>query len=826
MDEKRVIEQVASNEVHNDDWFLKDSPTQDTSKISATNLKAILGADGTLALEEIANAIAEEYNPSATYHKNYYVFHEGTFYKCTQNNTTGTWDRSKWEATSVLNLISRDEGDITELKSKSDNSIAVNHSTIRTYNKGDYVFYWFHLYRCLEDDVYGEWDDSKWEEVNIPEYIDYVLENAGKVDDVKVDGTSVVTNKVAEIEIPVKDVEVDGTSVVNEQGVAEITLPDVPVQDVQVKTDSTYDSVVDENGNAKIDISGKANTSGYYEDFIAGTADNLMADNYTEDKVPYNFRQSFNGARLEDEIVGGTVAWNQIIPNAKIQLTENVSEDVASNKWGSTIAYVGNAFVDHVVVAICKLSNGKCSISWGANNYRFVDGGSGNTETTTTIGIYKPTQTMIGNSGEITFRLLSGLQAGTYNATINLIDLTQMFGSTIADYIYSLEQANEGAGIAWLKSYGFLTKDYYAYQSGKLESVNVASRKVVEFNQWDEEWEQGYYDANGNKNNVQNAIRSKNHIPCLPNTTYYIHNGTDSNGRIQFYDASKNWIGTSTGVMNNTVTTSNKCYYINISTGTTYGGTYNNDICINISDASKNGTYEPYTKRTYPLDSDLTLRGIPKLDANNNLYYDGDTYESDGSVTRRYGVVDLGQQTWYYKESGTSVAPYFYFDCTSLGIKYMGIFGTTTHSIRCVKYVAVERSTTNFVDKTMCADGGGNVVTQIQIKDSLFNGDTTAFKTAMNGVYLVYELATPTSETADAFINPQIVDARGTEEYVDYAESQGTRDVAIPVGHNSKYYADLKAKIEDIPDVPSTNGTYTLKATRSASGVTYSWVSD
>ena len=28
-----------------------------------------------------------------------------------------------------------------------------------------------------------------------------------------------------------------------------------------------------------------------------------------------------------------------------------------------------------------------------------------------------------------------------------LFDLTQMFGSTIADYIYSLEQANAGAGV-------------------------------------------------------------------------------------------------------------------------------------------------------------------------------------------------------------------------------------------------------------------------------------------------------------------------------------------------------------------------------------------
>ena len=34
----------------------------------------------------------------------------------------------------------------------------------------------------------------------------------------------------------------------------------------------------------------------------------------------------------------------------------------------------------------------------------------------------------------------------------------------------------------------------------------------------------------------------------------------------------------------------------------------------------------------------------------------------------------------------------------------------------------------------------------------------------------------------------QIVDADGTEEFVDYAYSQSTRDVAVPVGHDSLYY--------------------------------------
>ena len=60
----------------------------------------------------------------------------------------------------------------------------------------------------------------------------------------------------------------------------------------------------------------------------------------------------------------------------------------------------------------------------------------------------------------------------------------------------------------------------------------------------------------------------------------------------------------------------------------------------------RNGEYEPYTKHSYPLDSDLVLRGIPKLDASNNLYFDGDIYESDGTVKRRYGIVDLGTLSW------------------------------------------------------------------------------------------------------------------------------------------------------------------------------------
>ena len=130
----------------------------------------------------------------------------------------------------------------------------------------------------------------------------------------------------------------------------------------------------------------------------------------------------------------------------------------------------------------------------------------------------------------------------------------------------------------------------------------------------------------------------------------------------------------------------------------------------------------------------------------------------------------------------------------------------------------------------------------IYIVDSAYD-DATAFKTAMSGVYLVYELATPTTETADHFQSPQIVDDFGTEEFV--------TESIVPVGHNTKYPANLRDKLQhlpsptgtdgyyaihedgeqmtlsplpaEIPSAPSSDGTYVLKATVSSGTVTLTW---
>jgi hypothetical protein len=70
----------------------------------------------------------------------------------------------------------------------------------------------------------------------------------------------------------------------------------------------------------------------------------------------------------------------------------------------------------------------------------------------------------------------------------------------------------------------------------------------------------------------------------------------------------------------------------------------------------------------------------------------------------------------------------------------------------------------------------------LRIRDSQYiSGTATQFKQAISGTMLVFPLATPTTEQADPYASPQVVNPLGTEEYID------TRDVPVLVGHETEY---------------------------------------
>ena len=507
----------------------------------------------------------------------------------------------------------------------------------------------------------------------------------------------------------------------------------------------------------------------YSQDF------NVSLTPTSTDTTPYLFKAvgDVYGDRLEDKIVGGTVAWNQYVNGySGVDITHTTSGGVVTiTPTSSSNRFVAEENRDYISVvnghkylATVEIkSDGEHNV--GFQNYRIDGVKKTNSATWTQLSIIVNAT----STDRVYFQLYSPSNTvyQIKDGSFNVIDLTQMFGSTIADYIYSLEQSQAGAGVAWFKK--LFPNDYYPYNAGELLSVEgLQSHDTVGFNQWDEEWESGGVNAtNGTEYASSVRIRS-DFIEVLPNTKYYFRSDSTSTAyfwAVIAYDSDKKYIS-DIGYNNNyEATTPNGCKYIRLCLNE---ASLTHDICINLSDPSRNGEYEPYEKHSYPLDSSLTLRGIPKLDASNNLYYDGDEYTSDGKVTRKYGVVDLGSLKWQY------LGGLFLANIRTGGQGLDKVFG----NMICPMYILVDNNDyVNWADKSM---RNTNVPENpiLRIKNNAYT-DAATFKAAMSGVMLVYELATPTTETATPYTNPQIVSKYGTLEYV-------TNSI-VPVGHKTTY---------------------------------------
>lgn len=150
--------------------------------------------------------------------------------------------------------------------------------------------------------------------------------------------------------------------------------------------------------------------------------------------------------------------------------------------------------------------------------------------------------------------------------------------------------------------------------------------------------------------------------------------------------------------------------------------------------------------------------------------------------------VDLGTLDWKFNTT-SAVGNHFYAPAAHLNFKYLGAFGTTIYNALCSKYRTVARSSNVFVDKTLTIDGV-TVVSQIQVKDTAYP-DTTAFKQAMSGVMLYYELESPivtdiSTLIDDDFLRNVEVEAGGSVTFKNSNDSY-----RIPVPSEEEYVVKL-----------------------------------
>ena len=146
--------------------------------------------------------------------------------------------------------------------------------------------------------------------------------------------------------------------------------------------------------------------------------------------------------------------------------------------------------------------------------------------------------------------------------------------------------------------------------------------------------------------------------------------------------------------------------------------------------------------------------------------------------------VDLGKFN-----TTSSVGNHFYALADHLNFKYLGEFGSTIYNALCSKYRTVARNSHVFVDKTLAIDGV-TVVSQIQVKDTAYP-DVTAFKQAMQGVILYYELATPivtdiSTMIPDDFLRNIEVEAGGSVTF-----KTNNDNYHIPVPSEEEYVVKL-----------------------------------
>ena len=109
-----------------------------------------------------------------------------------------------------------------------------------------------------------------------------------------------------------------------------------------------------------------------------------------------------------------------------------------------------------------------------------------------------------------------------------------------------------------------------------------------------------------------------------------------------------------------------------------------------------------------------------------------------GIYRGNYGFVDLGSLTWQYDSS----VPRFLTDGLQSVIK-AGVSGVIPNMLTPI-FTATEIGNIYNPNYNMSISVSGGSV--ISVRDTTYS-DATAFKNAMNGVYLIYELATPTTPT-------------------------------------------------------------------------------
>lgn len=523
-------------------------------------------------------------------------------------------------------------------------------------------------------------------------------------------------------------------------------------------------------------------TGAYIPMLVSGGADDLMANSVSAEYIHRESGASADGVARIDVLKGNTVRWNQLNNNSSstntlqgVTITNNNDGSWTLNGTATAngTKYFRSGFTmkaGHKYLAKGCPSGGSSSTYYLGFNGNYDDIGAGGINT---VG----SNDVPGSN----FRLEVKTGASFENVKMwpMFFDLTAMFGA-----------GNEPSTVAEFEA--MYPNAYYDYDAGSLLNVNIEGVKTVGFNQWDGDWELGeiQYSTGADSQN-SNYWRSKNYIPIFPNTTYFAYSPTASGKyiRARFYDANKEYVGgdyaSGTGQTGTAFTTPAGAYFMRFVPSV--ADIPNHDVCINISDTDRNGTYEPHWTSSRSIAAETYFPSGMK--SAGTAY---DELQRDKAVTR-IGAVDLGTLTWEYIESSIQGAGWYFKGSGADGIKLTEGYWSDVPNLKCVKYDAGKLGSvvSNPIDMTITVSNWQAGV--IMVKDSTYT-DAATFKTAMDGVMFCYELATPTETAISPALSLNYKVGAGSTEQVMVDETADAPQTA-PVPMKVSYPANIVSRI-------------------------------
>lgn len=475
-------------------------------------------------------------------------------------------------------------------------------------------------------------------------------------------------------------------------------------------------------------------------------------------------------------VKGKTVVWNQLFDKNStpsknsdaITYSVDGNINILSTTSAITTSYFNflcNTIANHKYMICAK------SLEWNSPNHSNLFIGSSDypdTASYATLTSDDLAKFFTATNETCYIKAYISYSAGNYEFKMNglqLFDLTKMFGA-----------GNEPATAAEFRA--MFPDDYYSYNAGELKTImptsveastvnllNLGGRteissdrtpadaypeidthvyyKGVSPNGYIKPWavEEGVVLSSSVIVKTANSAGAAGYgigipLTVVPSTTYYVNYTASTSGEVTMGYANSNKIVTDYGYLsNNQFTTPADCRYALIVFRPTTPGalaTFEN-ICVSTVQTSE---YQPYNKHRVNIPSS---KYFPDGMRSAGSAYDEINFSSQKAI-KRVGVVDMGTLNWSYLsgENGR-------FSANVDGIKIVP--SSKKGNLVCSKYTtaSIDDIWYHTADKTI---GVHYDLEQVWVYDTAYT-DAAAFKAAMSGVMLYYELATP-AETAIA----------------------------------------------------------------------------